>query len=114
TGDRVADRSLAMLGGKGLFTKELEEALIAGSIDCAVHSAKDLPSQLPPGLILACHLPREDPRDAFFSLKAASLAELPAGAVVGSASWRCAAMSTRVSTSSRPAPSTRPCSPSPA
>ncbi|HJT07027.1 MAG TPA: hydroxymethylbilane synthase, partial [Stellaceae bacterium] len=88
TGDRVADRSLAMLGGKGLFTKELEEALIAGSIDCAVHSAKDLPSQLPAGLILACHLPREDPRDAFFSLKAASLAELPAGAVVGTSSPR--------------------------
>jgi hydroxymethylbilane synthase len=88
TGDRVADRSLAPLGGKGLFTKELEEALLAGAIDCAVHSAKDLPSLLPPGLALTCHLPREDPRDAFFSLKAASLAELPPGAVVGTSSPR--------------------------
>jgi hydroxymethylbilane synthase len=88
TGDKLGDRSLAALGGKGLFTKELEEALIAGTIDCAVHSAKDLPSLLPPGLALVCHLPREDPRDAFFSLKAASLAALPPGAVVGTSSPR--------------------------
>ena len=88
TGDRLGDRALAALGGKGLFTKELEEALLAGSIDCAVHSAKDLPSLLPQGLSLTCHLPREDPRDAFFSLKADSLAALPSGAVVGTSSPR--------------------------
>src|SRR5260370_2414889 len=88
TGDRLGDRALAALGGKGLFTKELEEALLAGSIDCAVHSAKDLPSLLPDGLALVCHLPREDPRDAFFSLQAASLAALPPGAVVGTSSPR--------------------------
>src|SRR5258708_2146656 len=88
TGDRLGDRALAALGGKGLFTKELEEALLAGAIDCAVHSAKDLPSLLPQGLSLTCHLPREDPRDAFFSLKAASLAALPSGAVVGTSSPR--------------------------
>ena len=88
TGDRLGDRALAALGGKGLFTKELEEAMLAGSIDCAVHSAKDLPSLLPQGLSLTCHLPREDPRDAFFSLKAASLAALPSGAVVGTSSPR--------------------------
>ena len=88
TGDRLGDRALAALGGKGLFTKELEEALLAGSIDCAVHSAKDLPSLLPQGLALVCHLPREDPRDAFFSPKAASLAALPPGAVVGTSSPR--------------------------
>jgi hydroxymethylbilane synthase len=88
TGDKLTDRSLATLGGKGLFTKELEEALLAGAIDCAVHSAKDLPSLLPRGLALTCHLPREDPRDAFFSLKAASLADLPPGASVGTSSPR--------------------------
>jgi hydroxymethylbilane synthase len=88
TGDKLGDRSLATLGGKGLFTKELEEALTAGAIDCAVHSAKDLPSLLPQGLALVCHLPREDPRDAFFSLKAPSLAELAPGAVVGTSSPR--------------------------
>src|SRR5258707_12241228 len=88
TGHRLGDRALAGLGGKGLFTKELEEALLAGAIDCAVHSAKDLPSLLPQGLSLTCHLPREDPRDAFFSLKAASLAALPPGAVVGTSSPR--------------------------
>jgi len=88
TGDRLGDRALAALGGKGLFTKELEEALLAGSIDCAVHSAKDLPSLLPEGLALVCHLPREDPRDAFFSPKAENLAALPPGAVVGTSSPR--------------------------
>jgi hydroxymethylbilane synthase len=88
TGDKVRDRTLAAIGGKGLFTKELEEALIAGSIDLAVHSAKDLPTWLPEGLALACHLPREDPRDAFFSPRAKSLRELPAGALVGTASPR--------------------------
>jgi hydroxymethylbilane synthase len=88
TGDKLGDRALAALGGKGLFTKELEEALLAGTIDCAVHSAKDLPSLLPDGLALVCHLPREDPRDAFLSPKAASLAALPPGAAVGTSSPR--------------------------
>ena len=88
TGDKVRDRTLAAIGGKGLFTKELEEALIAGSIDLAVHSAKDLPTWLPEGLALVCHLPREDPRDAFFAPRARRLRDLPAGAVVGTASPR--------------------------
>src|SRR5260370_33770004 len=88
TGDRLDDRALAALGGKGLFTKELEEALLAGAIDCAVHSAKDLPSLLPDGLALVCHLPREVPRDAFFSPKAEILASLPPGADVGTHSPR--------------------------
>jgi hydroxymethylbilane synthase len=88
TGDAVRDRTLAAIGGKGLFTKEIEEALLAGAIDLAVHSMKDMPTQLPPGLVIACHLPREDPRDAFLSLKAASVADLPKGACVGTASLR--------------------------
>jgi hydroxymethylbilane synthase len=88
TGDVVQDRSLAEAGGKGLFTKEIEEALLAGKIDFAVHSAKDLPTVLPAGLMLAGFLPREDPRDAFISRKAKSLRELPPGAVVGTASPR--------------------------
>jgi hydroxymethylbilane synthase len=88
TGDVVQDRPLAEAGGKGLFTKEIEEALLAGSIDLAVHSSKDLPTILPAGLVLAGFPPREDPRDAFISRKAASLRELPPGAVVGTASPR--------------------------
>jgi hydroxymethylbilane synthase len=88
TGDTVQDRPLAESGGKRLFTKEIEEALIAGKIDLAVHSSKDLPTILPPGLLLAGFLPREDPRDAFISRKAKSLRELPPGAVVGTASPR--------------------------
>ncbi len=88
TGDVVVDRPLAEAGGKGLFTKEIEEALLAGSIDLAVHSLKDLPTILPAGLVLAGFPPREDPRDAFISHKAASLRELPRGAVVGTASPR--------------------------
>ncbi len=88
TGDSVRDRTLAAIGGKGLFTKELEEALLAGTIDCAVHSMKDMPTALPEGLRIAALLPREDPRDAFISLSAARLADLPAGAVVGTASLR--------------------------
>ena len=87
-GDVVQDRPLAESGGKGLFTKEIEEALIAGRIDLAVHSSKDLPTILPPRLLLAGFLPREDPRDAFISRKAKSLRELPPGAVVGTASPR--------------------------
>ncbi len=88
TGDMVQDRPLAEAGGKGLFTKEIEEALLSGVIDLAVHSSKDMPTVLPPGLVLSAFLPREDPRDAFISRKAKSLAELPAGAVVGTASLR--------------------------
>ncbi|MBV1699828.1 MAG: hydroxymethylbilane synthase [Hyphomicrobiales bacterium] len=87
TGDTVQG-PLADAGGKGLFTKEIEEALLAGRIDLAVHSSKDLPTVLPQGLVLAGFLPREDPRDAFISRKAKSLRELPAGAVIGTASPR--------------------------
>ncbi|HLJ65458.1 MAG TPA: hydroxymethylbilane synthase [Stellaceae bacterium] len=88
SGDSVQDRTLAEVGGKGLFTKELEEALLAGTIDAAVHSLKDVPTCLPEGLVIACHLPREDPRDAFISMKAPAPAMLPRGAVVGTASLR--------------------------
>jgi len=88
TGDAVRDRSLAAIGGKRLFTKEIEEALLDGRIDLAVHSLKDLETFLPVALVLAAHLPREDPRDAFFSPRAASLAALPAGAVIGTSSPR--------------------------
>ena len=88
TGDRIQDRPLAEAGGKGLFTKEIEEALLAGEIDLAVHSMKDMPTELPHGLTIAAMLPREDVRDAFISLRYQSLAELPSGAVVGSSSLR--------------------------
>jgi hydroxymethylbilane synthase len=88
TGDRVQDRRLLEIGGKGLFTKEIEEALLDGRIDCAVHSLKDMPSELPPGLILGAIPEREDPRDVFVSHKAASLAALAQGAVLGTASLR--------------------------
>ncbi len=88
TGDRVQDRPLSEIGGKGLFTKEIEDALLEGRIELAVHSMKDMPTVLPDGLEISCLLPREDVRDAFISPKAASLAELPQGAVVGSSSLR--------------------------
>jgi hydroxymethylbilane synthase len=88
TGDVIQDRPLATAGGKGLFTKEIEEALLAGSIDLAVHSSKDMPTVLPDGLLLDTFLPREDPRDAFISRKAKSLRDLPLRAVVGTASLR--------------------------
>jgi len=88
SGDTAADRSLAEIGGKGLFAKEIEEALTDRRIDLAVHSLKDLPSLLPQGLTLAAHLPREDPRDAFFSLRAPSLTALAAGATIGTSSPR--------------------------
>lgn len=88
TGDRITDRPLIEAGGKGLFTKELEEALYTGEIDLAVHSMKDVPAQLPPGLVISAVLPREDARDAFVSTKYGSLAELPAGARVGTSSPR--------------------------
>ena len=83
TGDRVQDRRLLEIGGKGLFTKEIEEALLAGRIDCAVHSLKDMPAELPPGLVIGAIPEREDPRDAFVSRKAGSVAELPQGALAG-------------------------------
>src|SRR5205085_3617715 len=77
SGDRIQDRPLSEAGGKGLFTKEIEEALLAGEIDLAVHSMKDMPTVLPAGLTVACYLPLEDVRDAFISAKAASVALLP-------------------------------------
>ncbi|QGZ96857.1 hydroxymethylbilane synthase [Terricaulis silvestris] len=88
SGDRIQDRRLIEAGGKGLFTKELDEALRDGRIDLAIHSLKDLPTALPDDIVLACVPEREDPRDAFVSLRAKALADLPAGAVVGTASLR--------------------------
>ena len=88
SGDIIRDRPLAEIGGKGLFTKEIEEALIAREVDLAVHSAKDMPTVLPGGLIIAAVLPREDPRDVFISRKAKTLSELARGATVGTASLR--------------------------
>jgi len=96
SGDMIQDRPLAEVGGKGLFTKEIEQALDAGAIDLAVHSVKDMPTVLPPGLMLAACLPREDVRDAFISATAAALASLPPGAVVGTASLRRQAMVKRL------------------
>src|SRR5581483_9358471 len=88
SGDRIADRRLQDAGGKGLFTKELDEALLDGRIDAAVHSLKDLPTRMPDGIRLAAIPSREDPRDAFVSPKARDLKALPRGAVVGTASLR--------------------------
>jgi len=88
TGDQILDKALKEIGGKGLFTREIEDALLEGSIDIAVHSMKDMPTLQPDGLILDCYLPREDVRDAFVSPLAAALADLPQGAVVGSSSLR--------------------------
>ena len=88
TGDKVRDRALSEIGGKGLFAKEIEEALLAGAIDLAVHSMKDMPTWLPDGLAIVCQLEREDPRDALIARDAGSIAELRRGAVVGSASLR--------------------------
>src|SRR5919206_2355816 len=88
TGDMIRDRPLAEAGGKGLFTKEIDDALLAGRIDLAVHSAKDMPTMLPAGLALAAVLSREDPRDAFISRKALSLQDLPTGAKLGTSSLR--------------------------
>jgi hydroxymethylbilane synthase len=88
SGDAIQDRPLYEAGGKGLFTKEIEQALLEGRIDLAVHSAKDVPTFLPDGLCLSSWLPREDPRDVFISHKAKTLSELPAGAIVGSSSPR--------------------------
>jgi hydroxymethylbilane synthase len=91
TGDQIQDRPLSESGGKGLFTKELDTALIAGAIDLAVHSSKDLPTHLPSEIVIAGYLPREDARDAWISRGGLTLDALPAGAVVGTASLRRAA-----------------------
>jgi hydroxymethylbilane synthase len=96
TGDIIQDRPLSEVGGKGLFTKEIEQALVDDVIDLAVHSCKDMPTVLPAGLELAACLPREDVRDAFISRKAGSLAGLPHGAVIGTASLRRQAMVKRL------------------
>src|SRR4051812_26057301 len=88
SGDRIQDRPLSEAGGKGLFTKEIEEALLAGSIDIAVHSAKDMPTLLPEGLALAACLPREDVRDVLISRHGGGFEDLPNSGVVGTASLR--------------------------
>ncbi len=95
-GDQILDRALSESGGKGLFTKEIDEAQLRGDVDLCVHSGKDLPTKLPEGLVEAGFLEREDPRDALISLKARSFEELPPGAVVGTASLRRQAMVRRL------------------
>jgi hydroxymethylbilane synthase len=102
TGDAIKDRPLAEEGGKGLFTKEIEDALLDGRVDLAVHSAKDMPTVLPNGLLLAACLEREDPRDVFISHKARSLADLPRGASLGTASPRRQAIAMRTRPDLRP------------
>ena len=86
--DKILDRPLSEIGGKGLFTKELEQALFADAVDVAVHSMKDVETWLPEGLVIACILARDDPRDAFLSPRAAGFADLPEGARVGTSSLR--------------------------
>ncbi|MDX2259594.1 MAG: hydroxymethylbilane synthase [Hyphomicrobiaceae bacterium] len=88
SGDQIQDRPLSEVGGKGLFTKEIEEALIAGTVDLAVHSMKDVATALPDGLVIGAVLPREDVRDAFISPRYGALADMPAGAKVGTSSLR--------------------------
>ena len=88
SGDRIQDRRLLEAGGKGLFVKELEEALLEGRIDCAVHSMKDMPAELPPGLVIAAIPEREDPRDVFIGFACDRLGDLPPGARLGTASLR--------------------------
>ncbi|UIJ71957.1 hydroxymethylbilane synthase [Aurantimonas sp. HBX-1] len=88
SGDRILDRPLSEVGGKGLFTKEIELALLGGEIDIAVHSSKDMATAIPDGLAITAFLPREDVRDAFIGREVRTIAELPHGAVVGSASLR--------------------------
>jgi hydroxymethylbilane synthase len=88
TGDQIQDRALAEAGGKGLFTKEIEDALLSGDIDLAVHSMKDMPTALPVGLMMGAYLPREDVRDVLLAIKPMSLSEIPEGATVGTASLR--------------------------
>jgi hydroxymethylbilane synthase len=96
TGDKIQDRPLAEVGGKGVFTKEIEDALLSGMIDVAVHSSKDVPTFLPPGLALAAYLPREDVREGFVGRDAKTLRDLPPGACVGTASPRRQAMVRRL------------------
>jgi hydroxymethylbilane synthase len=96
SGDRIQDRPLADAGGKGLFVKELEEALLTDQIDLAVHSMKDVPTALPPGLAIGAVLPREDPSDVLIAKSACTLLELPAGARVGTSSVRRQAQLARV------------------
>ena len=96
TGDIIQDRTLAEEGGKGLFTKEIEEALLDRRVDIAVHSAKDMPTLLPEGLLLAACLEREDPRDVFISRKARAFSELPPGARLGTTSPRRQAIAKRI------------------
>ena len=88
SGDRIRDKPLRDFGGKGLFTKEIDEAVLGNKVDLAVHSMKDLPTELPPDISIAALLPRGDVRDAFISARGESLAALPPGAVVGSSSLR--------------------------
>ncbi|GLQ05042.1 porphobilinogen deaminase [Sneathiella chinensis] len=88
TGDQIQDRALSEAGGKGLFVKEIEEAMMQGEIDIAVHSMKDMETTLPDGLVINCILPREDTRDAFISRDGKGLADLPPGAMVGTSSLR--------------------------
>jgi hydroxymethylbilane synthase len=96
SGDRIRDKPLRDFGGKGLFTKEIDEALLGGAVDLAVHSMKDLPTELPQGISIAAVLPRGDVRDAFISARGESLSALPPGAVVGSSSLRRQAQVKRV------------------
>ena len=88
TGDQIQDKALREIGGKGLFTREIEEALLDGGIDIAVHSMKDMPVLQPEGLVLDCYLKRADVRDAFVSPRYGAIDDLPQGAVVGSSSLR--------------------------
>ena len=96
TGDQIQDRALSESGGKGLFTKEIDEAQLAGSIDVSIHSGKDLPTRLPDGLMEAGYLPRADVRDAFIGYEARCLMDLPLGATLGTASLRRAAQAKRL------------------
>ena len=100
-GDRIQDRPLSEVGGKGLFSKEIENALIRGDIDLAVHSTKDMASVLPDGLQLSSYLPREDVRDAFLSPRCKKIEDLPHGAVVGSSSLRRKALLLRLNQTSK-------------
>ena len=104
SGDKIVDRRLADAGGKGLFTKEIEQALLSGAIDFAVHSSKDIPAVLPSELMLAAFLPREDPRDALVSHKAKTLRDLPCNALVGTSSPRRRALLMRARPDLRIAP----------
>ena len=98
SGDKFFDQNLATIGGKGLFLKEIEEAMLSNKIDIAVHSMKDVPAELPKGLIIDCMLKREDPRDCFVSSRFNSLKEMPNGTIVGSSSARRAVLVKEINT----------------